>query len=71
MKRLFNTKKYANYKGIKINNSNSNKKSNDLNNNNKEIMRFNKYRDYLNEKYVPKRKGNKNDDILSVLNMNN
>jgi hypothetical protein len=71
MKGLFNTKKYVNYKGIKINNSNSNKKSNDLNNNNKEIMRCNKYRDYLNEKYVPKRKGNKNDDILSVLNMNN
>lgn len=71
MKGLFNTKKYDNYKGIKINNSNSNKRSNTLYNKNKEIMKYNKYKDYLNEKYVPKRKGNKNDDILSVLNMNN
>ena len=34
-------------------------------------MKYSKYKDYLNEKYVPKRKGNKNDDILSILNINN
>ena len=68
MKGLFNTKKYDNYKGIKLNNSNSNKKNNTLYDKNREIM---KYKDYLNEKYVPRRKGNKNDDILSILNMNN
>jgi hypothetical protein len=68
MKGLFNTKKYDNYKGIKINNSNSNKKNNTLYDKNREIM---KYKDYLNEKYVPRRKGNKNDDILSILNLNN
>ena len=71
MKGLFSTKKYDNYKGIKINNSNSNKKNNTLYNKNREIMKYNKYKDYLNEKYVPQRKGNKNDDILSILNMNN
>ena len=68
MKGLFNTKKYDNYKGIKLNNSNSNKKNNTLYDKNREIM---KYKDYLNEKYVPRRKGNKNDDILSILNLNN
>ena len=71
MKGVFNTKKYDNYKGIKINNSNSNKKNNTLYNKNREIMKYSKYKDYLNEKYVPKRKGNKNDDILSILNINN
>lgn len=71
MKGLFSTKKYDNYKGIKINNSNSNKKNNTLYNKNREIMKYNKYKDYLNEKYVPQRKGNKNDDILSILNLNN
>ena len=71
MKGLFNTKKYDNYKGIKINNSNSNKRNNTLYNKNREIMKYSKYKDYLNEKYVPKRKGNKNDDILSILNINN
>ena len=71
MKCLFSAKKYNNFKGIKINNSNSNKRSNALYNENKVIIKYNKYKDYLNEKYVPKRKGNKNDDILSILNMNN
>ena len=71
MKGLFSIKKYDNYKGSKIINSNSNKKSNTLYNKNKEIIKYNKYIDYLNEKYIPKRKGNKNDDILSILNIDN